>query len=266
MQFKDNEGNDVVTFNHDFDSGILNLSSVKIIKNNTDNKSSIVISGINLSSGETKTVYMDRIANTSYVCVIDEDDANVSEMTSGCTATNEYPVECTEAGGTNGNYTCAIVENNTKLKISGLTHSAVSESDYVYTADPTPAPSPTSSGGGGGGSATTTTCEENWTCGEWQECNEAGLQIRACYDVNDCGTIDDIPTISQTCEYQELNDETTTEEETTENEIIEVENSRITGAVVGTLTSPTGAIVIILLVILVGVSWFYWFYFKRKKH
>ncbi|MCF7910334.1 hypothetical protein K9L16_01525 [Candidatus Pacearchaeota archaeon] len=263
--------NDVerVVFNWDFDSGILNLSSIKITENNESNKSSISVSGINLTSGETKTVYMDRIANTSYICVIDKDNASVTEtMISNCNGDGEYPVECTEAGGTNDGYTCTIIDNNT-LKIEGLKHSAVAESDYVYVADDSSSTTTTttsSGGGGGGSSATTETCDENWTCGEWQECNEAGLQIRACYDINDCGTIEDIPAISQICEYQQdLSDETTQEETTAtdETDVIEETNSRITGAVIGTLTNPTGAIVIILLVVLVGGSWFY---FKRKKH
>jgi len=41
-------------------------------------------------------------------------------------------------------------------------------------------------------------CTENWTCSEWSEC-ENDLQIRTCFDVNNCGTAKNKPSQNQTC-------------------------------------------------------------------
>jgi hypothetical protein len=42
-------------------------------------------------------------------------------------------------------------------------------------------------------------CEEDWLCTEWSECIE-GQQTRACTDQNACGTEDNRPEETQTCE------------------------------------------------------------------
>jgi hypothetical protein len=41
-------------------------------------------------------------------------------------------------------------------------------------------------------------CEENWECGEWSECIE-GFQNRNCIDLNDCGTIENMPKEIRPC-------------------------------------------------------------------
>ena len=85
VEFKD--GTDtLITFNYDFDSGSLNLSAIKINKQDENaTLGSVEISGISLLEGQTKTVYLNRIANTSYVCVLDVKDASITEtMTSDC--------------------------------------------------------------------------------------------------------------------------------------------------------------------------------------
>ncbi len=42
-------------------------------------------------------------------------------------------------------------------------------------------------------------CVENWGCSEYGSCVN-GTQIRACDDVNNCGTVSNRPTLQQTCE------------------------------------------------------------------
>ena len=42
-------------------------------------------------------------------------------------------------------------------------------------------------------------CIEDWTCGNWSECNNS-LQSRTCTDDNQCGTIEDKPEEQQECE------------------------------------------------------------------
>jgi len=86
----------------------------------------------------------------------------------------------------------------------------------------TPPPNSPSGGGSGGGSSSTITqatntavnnvpqvnspsngpCTEHWTCSEWSTC-AGGLQKRTCKDANKCGTIDDLPMITQPCSLEE---------------------------------------------------------------
>lgn len=59
------------------------------------------------------------------------------------------------------------------------------------------------SGGSGNGTIGpmvlfTGSCTESWSCGAWGTCL-SGLQNRTCTDVNDCGTTDDRPALSQVC-------------------------------------------------------------------
>lgn len=45
-------------------------------------------------------------------------------------------------------------------------------------------------------------CEEDWMCGDWQECLPINMQFRDCIDLNDCGTSESMPEINQFCEYK----------------------------------------------------------------
>jgi peptidoglycan/xylan/chitin deacetylase (PgdA/CDA1 family) len=45
------------------------------------------------------------------------------------------------------------------------------------------------------------TCIEDWTCLDWSECSD-GMQDRACFDLNSCGTVSNKPVESQECEQQ----------------------------------------------------------------
>lgn len=262
-------GTDRVIFNHDFDSGVLNLTTINITKqSNTSTKGSIIISGINLSSGETKTVYVDRIANTDYVCVLDEENAKVSEMTSDCSGNNEIAVKCD--GNDYSGYTCTFVENNTRLKITGLTHSAVAESDYTAPTTTSTTTTSSSSGGGGGGGSSSyepIECTENWTCTDWSVCGEDRVQTRICTDLNACGTILEKPEIAKMCDYQQLSsplEEDNTQQQTeSESNIEEPESSKgITGAVIGGVTSIKGIAIIIVIIIILSVLYII---YKKKK-
>lgn len=42
-------------------------------------------------------------------------------------------------------------------------------------------------------------CQENWQCGEWGNC-VGGVKKRQCEDLNDCGTIDEIPVMVFACQ------------------------------------------------------------------
>lgn len=42
-------------------------------------------------------------------------------------------------------------------------------------------------------------CQEQWTCGNWGSCTQAGFQYRSCSDVKSCGTYTNEPSTSQAC-------------------------------------------------------------------
>lgn len=50
--------------------------------------------------------------------------------------------------------------------------------------------------------ATAKICDSNWTCGNWSECIN-GTQNRTCEDLNDCDSIENMPSISQDCVVEE---------------------------------------------------------------
>ena len=60
------------------------------------------------------------------LCIID-DEVDSIIVEGDCS--NGIKLSCP---GTNGNYSCELADNNTRYKVSGLKHSAVSE--YIYTA------------------------------------------------------------------------------------------------------------------------------------
>jgi hypothetical protein len=52
------------------------------------------------------------------------------------------------------------------------------------------------------GAVTTLVCTPNWNCGSWTDCVE-GSQIRDCSDINNCGSLEGKPAVSQSCQMPE---------------------------------------------------------------
>ncbi len=158
----------IVEFNWNFNNAF-NFKAIELKRQTTSaSLGSILINGLDVN----KTVYMDRIAGASKVCIKDEEVDSVSDITSNCGDTDEYPLNCPGSGG---GYTCSIVNNT--FKIAGLMHSAVIEYE--------------------GGNASTT-CTNNWNCTGWGDC-VVGSQIRICIDLNKCNLTSGKPAESQTC-------------------------------------------------------------------
>ncbi len=141
-------GNDTLAvFNFDFTAGTLNLGNITINKNEDETTGSLLIKGISLQEGETKTVYIEKLkAVTNSVCILDQEISSVTEISSNCDQANEVKFNCP---GTSGGYTCVI--DGDKLKISGLQHSGVKE---FFIAPPAVGGNSGGGGGGGGGSTT----------------------------------------------------------------------------------------------------------------
>jgi len=149
VKFKDGD-KEIVNFNFDFDSGILNLFNLEI-KKQSNAEGSIIVKG--MPSGIVKTVYIDKLkTNSNSVCIKDAEISSITEISANCDGENEFKVNCP---GTNGNYICSIEDS--RFKISGLSHSGVKEFYIAPVVTTPPASSSSSGGGGGGGSGSATT-------------------------------------------------------------------------------------------------------------
>jgi len=102
----------------------LNFSKWRIRKQQVLEKfGSFFVSGINLGTDETKTFYVDRVADLDWICIKDQEVTDISEVSGACNETNEYFVECN--GQVSNGYLCRSIEDNTRFQITGLAHSAV---------------------------------------------------------------------------------------------------------------------------------------------
>lgn len=101
----------------------INLANLFIeVNSNSANFSYLLTSGLNCN--KTKTIYIDRILNGTGLCIRDLEINSLNEYTANCKGTGEVWLSCP---GNSGSYDCALVDNNTKYQISGLTHSGVKE-------------------------------------------------------------------------------------------------------------------------------------------
>jgi len=121
--------NSLVEFNWTFkQTNVLNLSGISIEKQtNASTKGYIVVKGINLTTqNRTKTIYLDHInKNLNTICVSDKEIASITEISLGCNEINETLVFCNIT--VQNGYSCTIIENNTRYRISGLIHSGINE-------------------------------------------------------------------------------------------------------------------------------------------
>ncbi|MBS3167131.1 PQQ-binding-like beta-propeller repeat protein [Candidatus Woesearchaeota archaeon] len=128
----------IINFTFDFSENKLDLSEIKIIKQeNTSESGSLIITGIELPEGQTKTVYMDNLNdNINTVCILDQEFTNLAfaglqEATLECNGENETLLTCNNIES-NG-YKCTNL--GAKYEISGLKHSGISEMKYVIISD-----------------------------------------------------------------------------------------------------------------------------------
>lgn len=129
---------------------------------------------------------------------------NVSSTASGIVE-NIVNVSFNNASG--ANFSVGVVENTT-----------------VNSSAPGPSPSPSvSSGGGGGGGSSSVICPPicknpaysdmpicrncpvqkcvpSWSCSDWSYC-DLGLQVRSCFDSNNCGSFEGKPAVETVCDF-----------------------------------------------------------------
>src|SRR3989344_4288474 len=189
------QGSDtLVEFDWDFSSSQLNLGNISIKSSVVNGSNRIIVNGINLPSGVTKTVYLNQTNTTlNSVCVYDHEIASVSTMSNNCNFGNETKVECN--GVAQSGFTCT--KTGTFLKVAGLKHSGLNQ--ISYTAPVSPAPSgdggTAAAAGGGGGSG------YYWECGEWSACQPSGIQTRSCSLVVSSSGSTTKPEETRSCTY-----------------------------------------------------------------
>jgi hypothetical protein len=147
----ESENYSILSFEQNFDTSNLNLSSINITTGNVAGAAFIEISGVNASGGMigTKTAYLygSSLALDS-VCIKDAENVTVGQVSTGCNAYDETRVLCN--GVMNAGYTCT--RNGTTLKVSGLKHSTLLQQQMPVSASSSFYSSSSSSSGSGGAS------------------------------------------------------------------------------------------------------------------
>jgi len=225
IEFEENN-KPLAKFDYDFDKhNVKDLLKEAVIKKQEEKatKGAIIIKGVELPLGKTKTVYVDNLnSNDNSVCIKDMEIDSIDEISNTCKGTNEKLIVCN--GIEQGNYKCTLTEN--KYEITGLLHSGVQEhvpvcGDGICDNDETcssclqdcgSCPSSPSSSG-----ASSVTCSYvSYNCGAWSVCNEQGHQSRTCGKVTRCGgnLINKIQEEKKECKYERVikKDELITEE------------------------------------------------------
>jgi hypothetical protein len=113
----------VVECNFDFTNTTLNLTNVTI-ERNLNGIGSVAVKGLQCQN--TKKIYVDRIANVSYLCIKDAEISSVAEISSNCTGANETLIQC-NGTYTNGNYSCSFISQMNKYNVTGLKNSGIKE-------------------------------------------------------------------------------------------------------------------------------------------
>lgn len=117
------DGKGMIRFFHDCTGTKLFLNSMSIMKQaGTEKRGYIAVRGINAAN---KTLYIDKIGSSGYVCILDIEAAGIYNMTAACNGPDEVRLAC--PGSAEG-YSCSIEDG--QYKVSGLSHSVVMEGTY----------------------------------------------------------------------------------------------------------------------------------------
>ncbi len=241
VSISDNASNSTwVEFPWNASSSLFNISSITKEENSGGSIGSIIVNGIDVPEGMTKTLYVDDLEQgMDHLCIKDASIINISEISAGCDGDNETLVTCdnTSVDG----YACTVA--GSRYKVTGLHHSGIvqkctdADSDGYYAeggscsladcddndAESYPGAScardcysgsaldsscqctggtyTCGGGGGGGGGGSSSRCTESWSCANWSECSMTGLKSRVCQDTNNCSTITFRPVLTMACVY-----------------------------------------------------------------
>ena len=115
-------GEPIVEFEINFSDSQLKLNKITVEKqSNNSGKGMLIINGIDLGVGKTKTASMDKLTSSNYICI--KDAPNVTAISESCSAQDEMILPCD--GNMHSGYSCT--PSATKFRITGLRHSGVQE-------------------------------------------------------------------------------------------------------------------------------------------
>lgn len=283
----------LVKFGYDFDSfNVVDLLKDMIIKTQegTAEKGWMIIKGVDLPYGGTKTVYIKDISGTTNeICIKDAEISSISEISGQCNAADETLLTCSSASSTKNGYTCTDL--GYYYKVEGLKHSGVIEmgsfcGDGTCNGGESCSSCSTDCGAcdnndddnGGSGSSSGTissiedetsseTCEPDWECYPWLACVN-GIQTRICYDANKCGTNYGKPAEGRECAGTEENSEEIQTTASAENKEKNSGINSITGAAFalgGGNIKGFAITTVILVLFTIGLMVAYFIKKNRKK-
>ena len=134
----------MINFSHNFTQSVLDLSNITITKTAT---SLIVDLSSQLQSSYNKTIY---ITDDSFItlCVKDEEISSISEMSSGCTGSNETDfTSCLGGSLSSGGINCTDLGST--IKVDNLQYSAIRGTQASSSSSSSSSSSEGSSSGGG---------------------------------------------------------------------------------------------------------------------
>jgi uncharacterized membrane protein YgcG len=298
----------IVEFNFTFNpNNTLDLGSITFNRT-TNGTSAVSIRGIDLTGiNKTKTVFLEKINATVAAVCIKDIDTSFDNISSACNAANEILIDCNNQ--TISGYTC--FDTGTRYKITGLNHSAVKElcvdndgdgygngcsagTDSCDTDASTSGSCPSSNGdsgssggsggssggggggGGSGGGGAFFTCNMDWNCTGWSEC-DGKWQTRECSFVKvtqhtskeECPSIKNVPVRAKKCEIiEEIESKTTEAVNVTEKAVVKNMTS-ITGAATAEVEEKTSNLftgtTIMIIIVLVGLLIYVLFFWYRDK-
>jgi hypothetical protein len=116
----------IIDISFPFNSSILDLTKVSIKESVSNNSGEIIVNGLNLSKGVTKTLSLDIInPDKNYVCIEDRDVASISFVSEACDQDPEVQIKCD--GSSQFGITCTENQSTKKYVISNLNFSAAKQ-------------------------------------------------------------------------------------------------------------------------------------------
>ncbi|MBS3137242.1 Ig-like domain-containing protein [Candidatus Woesearchaeota archaeon] len=185
QQFKDiafvkilNNSQELLEFYFNFTNTTLDLTNLTIYETNNKTTGELIINGLDLTAvSQKKTAFLTNKSEFSAVCIKDTEIETIANISTACTASNEYKIECN--GVSQNSYTCTYNATIGKYKITGLSNSGVRQINYTQ---PIVVIEQDDGGGGGGGGTAKPTligtkntskpgdCKTNLDCADEQEC------------------------------------------------------------------------------------------------